>query len=69
MGESERPRTTRFGVHHPTGVVDVTIFEVGPDGKGVRTFGLANFPLAHLPDIADALIDLVEGAEMEDQNV
>jgi hypothetical protein len=69
MGKSQRERTTPFGADHPTGVVDVTIYEVLPDGSGIKTFGLASFPLAHLPDIADALIELVEGAEMEDQNV
>jgi hypothetical protein len=63
---SRSERITRFGLDHPTGVVDVTIYEVLADGKGIRTLGLASFPLANLPDIADELIDLVEGAEMEE---
>jgi hypothetical protein len=69
MGKSQRERTTRFCLDHPVGVVDVTIYELLPDGKGIRTFGLASFPLAHLPDIGDALIDLVEGTELEGENV
>jgi hypothetical protein len=66
MSESERDQSIRFSIHHPVGVVDVTIYKVLADGKGIRTLGLASFPLANLPDIADELIDLVEGAEMEE---
>jgi hypothetical protein len=69
MSESERDQSIQFSIDHPVGVVDVTIYEVRPDGSGVRTFGLANFPLADLPHIADALIDLVEGTELEGENV
>jgi hypothetical protein len=69
MGEWHPERTTRFGVHHPAGVVDVTIYELLPDGKGSKTFGLTGFPLAHLPQIADTLIDIVEGTEVEGENV
>jgi hypothetical protein len=69
MSESERDQSIRFSIHHPVGVVDVTIYELLPDGKGIRTFGLASFPLAHLPRIADTLIDLVEGTELEGENV
>jgi hypothetical protein len=69
MANFKRERTIRFGNDHPAGVIDVTIFQLLPDGKGVRTLGLANFPLADLPHIADALLDLVEGAEVEEQNV
>jgi hypothetical protein len=65
-GSSRSERNTRFGVDHPAGVVDVTIYQVLADGKGIRTLGLASYPLANLPDIADELIDLVEGAEMEE---
>jgi hypothetical protein len=69
MRKSERDQLNQFSIDHPVGVVDVTIYELLPDGKGIKTFGLGSFPLANLPQIADALIDLVEGAEMEDQNV
>jgi hypothetical protein len=66
MGKPERDQSNQFSIDHPVGVVDVTIYELLPDGKGIRTFGLASFPLANLPQIADELIDLVEGAEMEE---
>jgi hypothetical protein len=69
MAKSERDQSSQFGIHHPVGVVDVTIYELLPDGKGIKTFGLASFPLADLPDIADTLIDLVEGTEAEAENV
>jgi hypothetical protein len=32
-GSSRSERITRFGLDHPTGVVDVTIYEVLADGK------------------------------------
>jgi hypothetical protein len=69
MRKSERDQLNRFSIDHPVGVIDVTIYELLPDGKGIRTFGLASFPLANLPQIADALIDLVEGTELEGENV
>jgi hypothetical protein len=69
MGKPERDQSNQFSIDHPVGVVDVTIYELLPDGKGIRTFGLASFPLANLPQIADTLIDLVEGTELEGENV
>jgi hypothetical protein len=68
MGKPERDQSNQFSIDHPVGVVDVTIYELLPDGK-VRTFSLASFPLANLPDIAAELIDLVEGTELEGENV
>ena len=69
MGESERDRSIQFSAHHPVGFVDVTIYELVPDGKGIKTFGLASFPLADLPHIANTLMDLVDRAEGEGENV
>ena len=64
MSESERDQSIQFSIDHPVGVVDVTIYEVLADGKGIRTLGLASFPLANLPDIADELMAFIADAEL-----